>query len=327
MIVDDWRTGWFAKVIQMRRCVAGVVGALAGVASALGAGTITSGNATLNFPLVPIFSSTLGDANLLCDPSTPDTLYKLTWFYRSISGTNRIFSALDTPSESYAGNTATIVYSNAGDGPVGQARWDARLSIAIADGAAAGQAIIEQRLAFSASAANTSTQTWQVFLLIDPDIGGSATDDVASVADASAVRVRMTESASATAVDCYGLGASRYELSGGSALRGKLGSGSAALTTASGTSVPATAAGDNAFAFQWTVTLAPGQTRVISSKYGYGQSTCRADFNNDGVVSVQDIFDFLASWFAQGTFADFNLDGSVGVQDIFDFLGVWFAGC
>ena len=55
--------------------------------------------------------------------------------------------------------------------------------------------------------------------------------------------------------------------------------------------------------------------------------TCGADFNLDGVVSVQDIFDFLNAWFAQEAATDFLQDGTLNVQDIFDFLNVWFGGC
>ena len=68
------------------------------------------------------------------------------------------------------------------------------------------------------------------------------------------------------------------------------------------------------------------------------QTCCRADFNGDGVRSVQDIFDYLAAWFGEcngtqagtpcnGRNADFNGSGSITVQDIFDFLAAWFAGC
>lgn len=53
---------------------------------------------------------------------------------------------------------------------------------------------------------------------------------------------------------------------------------------------------------------------------------CVADFNCSGTVSVQDIFDFLAAWFAGTPTADIN-GGGIGVQDIFDFLSAWFAGC
>lgn len=47
------------------------------------------------------------------------------------------------------------------------------------------------------------------------------------------------------------------------------------------------------------------------------------DFNRDGGKTVQDIFDFLAAWFANSI--DYNGDGAITVQDIFDFLGDWFA--
>ncbi len=54
---------------------------------------------------------------------------------------------------------------------------------------------------------------------------------------------------------------------------------------------------------------------------------CRPDFNGDGTLSVQDIFDFLNGWFNGNLRTDFNFSGTRNVQDIFDFLGAWFAGC
>ncbi len=54
---------------------------------------------------------------------------------------------------------------------------------------------------------------------------------------------------------------------------------------------------------------------------------CNADFNTSGALTVQDIFDFLAAWFAGTPSADFNNSGGLTVQDIFDFLSAWFAGC
>jgi hypothetical protein len=56
-------------------------------------------------------------------------------------------------------------------------------------------------------------------------------------------------------------------------------------------------------------------------------NTCPADFNENGVVSVQDIFDFLVAYFAADAAADFNASGAVSVQDIFDYLAAYFAGC
>lgn len=56
-------------------------------------------------------------------------------------------------------------------------------------------------------------------------------------------------------------------------------------------------------------------------------SVCRADVNCSNDISVQDIFDFLAAYFAAGLGADFNASGTISVQDIFDFLAAYFAGC
>ena len=49
-------------------------------------------------------------------------------------------------------------------------------------------------------------------------------------------------------------------------------------------------------------------------------------FNRDQVITVQDIFDFLAAWFGGGPGSDWNGDGATTVQDIFDFIAHWFAG-
>jgi hypothetical protein len=65
---------------------------------------------------------------------------------------------------------------------------------------------------------------------------------------------------------------------------------------------------------------------VACNAVGAVTPCCKADFNQSGGVSVQDIFDFLAAWFAGDPHADFN-GGGVGVQDIFDFLAAWFSGC
>jgi probable HAF family extracellular repeat protein len=54
---------------------------------------------------------------------------------------------------------------------------------------------------------------------------------------------------------------------------------------------------------------------------------CPADFNIDGSITVQDIFDFLAAYFSGDARADFNGDRSTSVQDIFDFLAAYFTGC
>ncbi len=56
-------------------------------------------------------------------------------------------------------------------------------------------------------------------------------------------------------------------------------------------------------------------------------SSCPADFNGTGGLTVADIFDFLNAWFAGSPSADFNHANGLSVADIFDFLNAWFAGC
>ncbi len=60
---------------------------------------------------------------------------------------------------------------------------------------------------------------------------------------------------------------------------------------------------------------------------GNPTTCCPANFNQAGGLSVQDIFDFLAAYFANSLSADFNSSGGLSVQDIFDFLAAYFTGC
>ncbi len=58
----------------------------------------------------------------------------------------------------------------------------------------------------------------------------------------------------------------------------------------------------------------------------YTLPCCRADFNQSGGLSIQDIFDFLNAWFAGDGTSDINGAG-LAIQDIFDYLNAWFSGC
>ncbi len=58
---------------------------------------------------------------------------------------------------------------------------------------------------------------------------------------------------------------------------------------------------------------------------GCEDNPCPSDWNHDGSLGVQDLFDFLGGYFSQN--ADYNHDSATNVQDIFDFLGGYFSGC
>lgn len=54
---------------------------------------------------------------------------------------------------------------------------------------------------------------------------------------------------------------------------------------------------------------------------------CKPDINGVNGTNVQDIFDFLAVWFAGSPEGDFDGTGGIAVSDIFAFLAAWFTGC
>jgi len=70
-----------------------------------------------------------------------------------------------------------------------------------------------------------------------------------------------------------------------------------------------------------------GFNTVCNAPGNYTSPCCKGDFNNSGVVSVQDIFDFLAAYFNGDLCADTNGSGTLTVQDLFDFLAAYFQGC
>lgn len=86
----------------------------------------------------------------------------------------------------------------------------------------------------------------------------------------------------------------------------------------------------------WTLNVSDrtaGTTGTFTSwqlrLYGSLDYSCPCDSDHSGVLTVQDIFQFLAAWFAGNPAADFNGNG-VTAQDLFDFLACWFghpAGC
>jgi hypothetical protein len=59
----------------------------------------------------------------------------------------------------------------------------------------------------------------------------------------------------------------------------------------------------------------------------HGLPRCTADFNDDQLTDVQDIFAFLNAWFMDHPKADIDGNTRTDVQDIFAFLSVWFQGC
>ncbi len=79
-----------------------------------------------------------------------------------------------------------------------------------------------------------------------------------------------------------------------------------------------------------TQAACPGTFRgvgVTCDFAGNPVTCCRANFNQVGGVTIQDVFDFLTAYFTTSPSADINGVGGVTVQDVFDFLTLFFAGC
>jgi hypothetical protein len=79
---------------------------------------------------------------------------------------------------------------------------------------------------------------------------------------------------------------------------------------------------------EYDVVMTTSCGSVTSEPATVGVFICRsADFNLDGSVTLQDLFEFLAAYFSGNPRADFNQAGGIGVQDILDFLTSWFIRC
>lgn len=249
-------------------CALAIVAALPSAAFA--GGTITSGSASLSLTGNPVFNSPFGDATLSF-PGISDQQSRFTWYYRNGPNTNRIFSSLDTPTESYIGNTATITYTNAGAGPAGQARFNAQFVITLTS-TASGMAMVNTSLLFTAAAANTSTQTFNLFHVIGFDLGANGQADTYRVTDPSGVTGTVNDTVTSNFVNFQANGASRYELNTGSALNSDATTSTTNFSTPAGTSSPDFTNTAGGAGFQYTLTLAPGQSATINTAYALNQA-------------------------------------------------------
>lgn len=311
----------------MRRLAALIVGAATGAAVA---GTLTNGNGSFNM-LDLVFSTGNGDGALITEPGLPDQLFKYCWYYRTPGNNqNRFFSSLDTPVVSFAGDTATITYTNAGPLSVGFERFNATFTIKFTDAAAPNTVDVKTTLVFTAAPTNTGNVTYQLFNLVDLDISGTVADDSASVTDNTAVRMRQTESSTANFGELLAVGATRYEVNTGSALRTKLNSGANNLSNQLSVSNA-----DSAMAAQWTLTLAPGESRTISADFSINKPAsvappCPADLNGDQQINLTDLSVLLANFGISGATAaqgDLNGDTQVNLTDLSILLSVFGTPC
>lgn len=60
---------------------------------------------------------------------------------------------------------------------------------------------------------------------------------------------------------------------------------------------------------------------------GQPGSCCMGDFDHNGTIMVQDLFDFIDAWIAGDFRADSDQNGTTQIQDLFDFLSSFGSGC
>jgi hypothetical protein len=54
---------------------------------------------------------------------------------------------------------------------------------------------------------------------------------------------------------------------------------------------------------------------------------CRADFDRNGSVSIDDLFIYLNAWFTSDPRCDVDNAPGVSIDDLFVFINIWFGGC
>lgn len=232
--------------------------------------SITNGNATFSTSLAnsnPFSNSNLNTYDFRPEGGTStDQVFYYNWGYRVPLGSNTGMSNLVAPT---IGNpdaqTIVLDMPNNGPGAVGQNRFDSKVTIRITDGAAPGEARLDSTLQVTSLASNTGPVTYQFFHVVDSDFNGTAGNDVYSITNPAGVDGTVVDSLlSVPAVrgEYSGAGANLYQVGASTTMRGII--NGAASTNLNNTG---TFAGDGAYGFQWTVTLAPGESATFSSSF------------------------------------------------------------
>ncbi len=103
----------------------------------------------------------------------------------------------------------------------------------------------------------------------------------------------------------------------------------AGLTPATGTAIAVLAATDERPArlcVGGRFVGAGGRASAYFAQFG-AVACCPADFNADGYVNSNDLFEFLGAFFSSHADADVNADGFINTSDFFDVLAGVFVGC
>lgn len=168
-------------------------------------------------------------------------------------------------------------------------------------------------------------------------VGGSSRTDTGWVGSTTGIELDIVAPADnilTTCDDNFG-GLNSYSYQSGTSMSTPMAAGVAALIWGINPGMPAQQVRDILLGSADDLG-APG----VDSVFGFGRVNamrgvlaaiaalpCGQDFNRDGVLSVEDIFDFLNHWFVQFPTTDVDRNGLIDPADIFNFLSAWFNGC
>jgi hypothetical protein len=176
----------------------------------------------------------------------PNHLFQTWWWFR-VQGDNREIPLTNASNPSWSGSTGSLEYNAL------QATHGSMIQTYRVVGFGSGGALLE-----GLTIINTTSQTlrWDVFHYLDADMGGSASGD--SAMQIGANHMQIADGMWSATYE----GSGRYQVGGFPAIRNLL--TNTQIDNLDGTGLPF-GPGDFSGAWQWTVTLAPGQATTITT--------------------------------------------------------------
>lgn len=226
-------------------------------------GTLTDGNAQFVQGAAP---AAVGSTGPTADfrpegPATTDHLFQLWWWYRvagdsrerpfgSYTDGTRVISG----TSNYTGNTAIYTWTvTEGGTDLFLARWTKVLT----DGSFTGEAYLSQT--FGITNLTSSPLDLSLFMYVDYDINGTGSNDSATLVAPGLIQVT---DGGTIFTEMLGVGASAYQVTAFSTLRGLLTNG--AVDNFNNTGLPF-GPGDFTGGFQWNLNIPAGQSVTVNA--------------------------------------------------------------
>ena len=223
-------------------------------APAFSIGSITSGDVT--FAYTDFGQGTGNTTNTdFIGAATGDQMYESWWFFRvSGDGAETAFAAPDL--EDYSlGDYASLDWTDV----AGRGLFDANLNVAVFDGGAVGGNLFQEM-----NITATVPLTLELFHYTDFDLLSSPGNDSASL-DFVGADIQMTITEGVTSTSFIGYGADNYAVTSWRQLLNRLTNGN--VTNLTDTGLPF-GPGDFTGAYQWSLTLAAGETATVLTQFG-----------------------------------------------------------